>query len=99
MLSTVYGYKTIANILDRTAFPKMYNDPKILTQLNVKAIPPAYRASQAFVHNTVVAPLILLGLLVAAQNKPSIRIEANINTSSNLEKMSFLGIFSRVNSS
>lgn len=100
IVSTVYGYKTIVNILERTAFPKMYNSPAKLKELNVRAIEPARRASQAFTHNVIAAPLILVGLLIAAQHKSLISIETNINinNSNDLEKLSFMGIFSRLNS-
>lgn len=101
ILSSVYGYRKISSILEKSAFPKMYENPETLKKLNLKAIDPLTRAKISSCLNGVVTPLILLGICTLAYKKSLLTIENNIivNQSSVLESISFLGIFSRISMS
>jgi hypothetical protein len=98
IVSTIFGYKSISNVLNRTAFPKVYDNSDYLKLHNLKPIEPKYRARLALTHGVVVVPLILLGIYMANYNKKGmINIENNVTVNNTVsEKFSILGLFSRI---
>lgn len=96
VVSSVYAYRSIANLLNNTTFPKQFDNPRILKKLNIKPIDLVSRSHHSLLNNFVVAPLILAGVVYAAsQTKPSlIKIENNVNIGgvNALEKISFLAL-------